>query len=449
MRFDPLRVVHVRLDEPLVPLEDDGSGRGVYAVFWSGDVPLGDLYLAPQQLPVGTAQLSSLAAGATAEALTELVLDGATGPGTRPGPPAESSDDRWSTLRAVTRPLSKLRERQPVAPLVSDGVSVVVCTRDRPRQVQASLESVLRSTTAPKEIVVVDNAPDRPAGAAAIRAIPGVTYVPEPRPGLSVARNTGIAHCTGDVIAFTDDDAEVHPGWIAALEPAFADPDVMAVTGLVLPAALDTEAQVAFERFVGGFNRGYRPRTYDESFVARTRARGVPVWEMGAGANMAVRRRAFELVGPFDVRLGAGAAGCSEDTELWYRLLAEGWKCRYEPSAVVFHHHRSEVTALERQAFDYLRGHTAALWVQFARYRHWGNVRRAVLTLPPSLTGRLARHVLVSSPLERRVARAELAGHLAGLTMVGLAAPARLAASSCPPGPAAPDRTGTTPCDCS
>jgi GT2 family glycosyltransferase len=183
--------------------------------------------------------------------------------------------------------------------------------------------------------------------------------------------------------------------------------------------------------------------------VARTRARGMPVWDIGAGANMAVRRRAFELVGPFDVRLGAGAAGCSEDTELWYRLLAEGWKCRYEPTAVVFHHHRSETTALEEQAFHYLRGHTAALWVQFARSRHWGNVRRAVLTLPPSLAGRLARHVLVSSALERRVARAELAGHLAGLTMVGLAAPVRPAARRCPPGPAAPHGTGTTPCDCS
>jgi len=125
------------------------------------------------------------------------------------------------------------------------------------------------------------------------------------------------------------------------------------------------------------------------------------------------------------VRLGAGAAGCSEETELWYRLLAEGWTCRY--AAVVFHHHRPDVAALERQVFDYMRGHTAALWVQFSRYRHWGNVRRALLTLPPSLAGRLVRHVLVGSALERRVAVAALAGHVAGLTLVGFAAPRPLA----------------------
>ena len=413
MKFRPLRVVHMQLDEPLLALEDDGTGRGVYAVFWYGDVPLGDRYLAPEHLPVATAELTSMAANAAAGALAALLHDDGATPG--------AGDARLATLAGVRKPLATLRDRQPL-PHIMSGVSVVVCTRDRPRDLEACLESLLRSDTSPKEIVVVDNAPERPSAAEVIRRIPGVTYVAEPRPGLSAARNAGIAHCTGEVIAFTDDDALVHPGWIGAVEPPFADPRVMAVTGLVLPAALDTPAEVAFERFLGGFNRGFRPRTFDQDFFTATQHRGVPVWRLGAGANMAIRRRAFDLVGDFDLRLGAGAAGCSEDTEFWYRLLAEGWHCRYEPRAVVFHHHRSDMAALERQAFAYLRGHTAALWVQFSRYRHWGNVRRALLTLLPSLTGRLVRHLLVGTAIERRIVAAELAGHLAGMTMVRSAA---------------------------
>ena len=88
---------------------------------------------------------------------------------------------------------------------------------------------------------------------------------------------------------------------------------------------------------------------------------------------MAFRREAFERVGLFDERLGAGAAGCSEDSELWYRLLAEGHQCRYAPTAVVFHYHRTHWEELRHQTYSYMRGHVAALFFQFDRYRHWGN----------------------------------------------------------------------------
>ena len=97
---------------------------------------------------------------------------------------------------------------------------------------------------------------------------------------------------------------------------------------------------------------------------------------------MALRRRAFELVGDFDERLGAGAAGCSEDSEFWYRLLAEGWLCRYEPTAVVYHYHRSDLNNLKQQAYQYMRGHVAALLVQFSKYGHWSNLRRLFVALP-------------------------------------------------------------------
>src|SRR5690606_24220581 len=149
-----------------------------------------------------------------------------------------------------------------------------------------------------------------------------------------------------------DDDVEVHPQWTRRLRRGFADPGVKAVTGLVLPAELETPSQVQFEKY-WSFHRGYIPRLYDAAFFERHRRWGVPAWEVGAGANMAFRRQVFEKVGLFDERLDAGAAGCSGDSEMWYRVLAEGHMCRYEPTAVVYHYHRREDEALKKQLRAY------------------------------------------------------------------------------------------------
>ena len=101
-------------------------------------------------------------------------------------------------------------------------------------------------------------------------------------------------------------------------------------------------------------------------------------------------------MGYFDERLGAGAAGCSEDSELWYRILAAGLRCRYAPEAVVFHTHRSDANGLSEQAFSYMRGHVSALLFQFDRYRHWGNIYRAFVSLPRYLMTLTYRSLKIS-----------------------------------------------------
>jgi GT2 family glycosyltransferase len=141
---------------------------------------------------------------------------------------------------------------------------------------------------------------------------------------------------------------------------------------------------------------------------------GVPVWRIGAGANMAFRREVFERLGGFDERLGAGAAGCSEDSEMWYRVLAAGHSCRYEPAAVVRHQHRADLDGVRRQSRAYLDGHVAALLVQYARHRDPGNLRRLLVALPRYYAGRALRSARRADPtllaelrgLARGVARA-------------------------------------------
>jgi GT2 family glycosyltransferase len=177
----------------------------------------------------------------------------------------------------------------------------------------------------------------------------------------------------------------VHPAWTKAIVRAFQDDGIMAVTGTVLPAELATAPQFAFQSEALGWElgfEGYEALDFDSKFFCDTMHLGVPVWRMGAGANMAFRRKAFDHVGLFDERLGAGTSGCSEDSELWYRLLVEGYRCRYDPSVVVSHFHRSDWPELAQQTYSYMRGHIAALLFQFDRYHHWGNVKRAFGVLP-------------------------------------------------------------------
>ena len=182
-----------------------------------------------------------------------------------------------------------------------------------------------------------------------------------------------------------------------------------------MPAELETESQVIFEWSYGYFGWGYRRRTFDEKFFQATKHLGVPVWLIGAGANMAFRREIFERVGNFEERLGAGASGCSEDSEMWYRILAEGWMCQYEPAAVVFHYHRRELEGLNEQIYQYMRGHVTALLVQFAKYQHWGNLTRLFCILPVHYLKTFFGSLFKGYQLKYRTCFSEILGCFAGI----------------------------------
>jgi GT2 family glycosyltransferase len=293
-------------------------------------------------------------------------------------------------------------------------VSVVVCTRDRPTDLARCLDALAASSRAPEEVIVIDNSPSTSAARDIVGARPGVRYVPAAEPGLSHARNVGVANSTGDLIVFTDDDVLVAPTWLERLVAPFADAGVDAVMGLVLPVELETPAQVVFER-LGGLGRGFRCCDYGYDWYTSHRRHGVPVWTIGAGASMGLRRRVLARLGGFDERLGAGAAGCSEDSEMWYRILASGGRCFYEPSAVVWHRHRREMAELQSQLYAYMRGHVTGLLVQYETTQDKGNLWRLVIELPRHY---LAQSILaISHPSDPRgrLLPAEITGCAAGI----------------------------------
>ncbi len=267
--------------------------------------------------------------------------------------------------------LANLRDRfaalsltQPVE--TSDGLdvslTVVICTRDRPEGLRQTLASLARQSDSGFEVMVVDNSHD---GAVA-RTLVGfqglrMRCCHEPVPGLSRARNRGLSEVRSELIAWIDDDEVADPDWVAWIKRGFAFPDRPdAVTGLMLPAELETDAQVNFERY-GGFNKGRgiepvpllagRPSVFDPLY---------PLPAFGAGGNMAFRTERLRAIGGFDNRLGAGTlTHGGEETRALSLLLENGSMILYWPPAITWHYHRRTDEALEKQFFGYSAGLTA------------------------------------------------------------------------------------------
>lgn len=238
-------------------------------------------------------------------------------------------------------------DRHPTWPTVS----VVLCTKDRPDDLRQALDS-LRRARGIHELIVVDNAPSNDATKRVVEAFGDVIYVVEPIQGLDRARNRGFAESTGEVVAYTDDDVEVDPGWPEVLAAAFAqDPQVVAVTGLVTPLELVTEAQEWFER-LGGFGKGFERSWQHRDLTDPNDVGGrfLGAGQFGTGANMAFRRARLIELGGFDPALDVGTpTGGGGDLNMMFESLHHGGVLVYEPAAVVRHRHRRTVKELEQQ----------------------------------------------------------------------------------------------------
>ncbi|MFN8467352.1 MAG: glycosyltransferase [Caldilineaceae bacterium] len=229
-------------------------------------------------------------------------------------------------------------------------VSVIVCTRNRPKNLAGCLAALQQQRCPPGEIIVVDNAPadERTRETAAAWS---VRYVREDRAGLDFARNCGFRAAMHPIVAYVDDDARPAPDWVAVLAAAFAKNQVAAVTGNVAPAELATDAQCLFEWDYGGMRHGFERWLFRRDLLSTTEL----LWAnlCGVGTNMAFRRQVLVELGGFDPALDVGGpAGGGGDLELFHRLVAAGYSLLYEPAAIVWHIHRRDRAGLRRQLFD-------------------------------------------------------------------------------------------------
>ena len=199
--------------------------------------------------------------------------------------------------------------------------SVVIPTHDRPDTLPLAVRSAARQVPPPLEIVVVDDASEPAADAAALHRVAGdvpVRVVRREEPGgASVARNTGLQAAAGEWVAFLDDDDLFLPGKLAAVADLLdQEPD----TDLVYHQAL-----------IKMVKEGVSYRTAPKDLTgAGDPFRDLLVGNYVGGTPMVVVRRSAALAaGGFDPALLS-----QEDYDLWLRMAREGARFRYLPLAL-------------------------------------------------------------------------------------------------------------------
>ncbi len=212
-------------------------------------------------------------------------------------------------------------------------VSAVICTRNRPDKIGASIEMVLANTYTHFDLTIIDQSTTDETETL-VRTIASrdsrLRYQRMNTAGLSRAYNQGITATTGDTLVFTDDDCLAPADWIDNIVAAFAkEPDGELLYGQVLAAYPEAGGDKLTPILVIT-----KPERLD-------RKNGFRVF--GMGANFAARRSLFNRIGLFDVALGGGGPlKSSQDFDLAYRAYRHGAVTLLRPEVVMRHDGRRE-----------------------------------------------------------------------------------------------------------
>ncbi|MEM7028485.1 MAG: glycosyltransferase [Chloroflexota bacterium] len=228
-------------------------------------------------------------------------------------------------------------------------------------------------------------------------------------------RNLGIQEARNPIIAFLDARSCPDRAWAKSMVQSFAKPDVMAVTGLVLPGVLETKSQIQFEFDYPGWHPTFTRRLIHRNALTSKRTkqktdaylkwlwRGTLtdaelLWanQFGSGLNMAFRREIFDQVGVFETGLQDAYTDTNScDYEIMHRIVMSGHSLIYEPNALIWHTFPKDDDALKQLIY-----HRAYAFISYLRFccRNRTLRRRAFLKFmifewcQQRLIGQLLRH---------------------------------------------------------
>ncbi|MBU2740816.1 glycosyltransferase [Acidithiobacillus thiooxidans] len=113
-------------------------------------------------------------------------------------------------------------EKENCNQTVAGNLGVCICTRNRPDELERCLLSVLACGKEVNEIIVSDDSTDTRTAEMIRLKFPVAKYVTGPKKGLGANRNCAIDSASSMYLIFLDDDSEIDPGFVAAVDELVA-----------------------------------------------------------------------------------------------------------------------------------------------------------------------------------------------------------------------------------
>lgn len=211
-------------------------------------------------------------------------------------------------------------------------ITVVVCTYNGSATLRECLDGMARLRYPNFEVIVIDDGSTDDSHVIA-RAY-DVRLVRTENRGLSRARNLGMELATGEIIAYTDDDAYPDPDWLYYLAHGFLTTSFAAIGGPNLPPAGDGIVAEAVANAPGGPTH---------VLLSDREAEHIP------GCNMAFRTEQLRMLGGFDPQFRTAG----DDVDICWRIQAAGWRVGFHAAALVWHHRRKSLRAFWKQQTGY------------------------------------------------------------------------------------------------
>ncbi|MBF6567423.1 MAG: glycosyltransferase [Candidatus Binataceae bacterium] len=201
-------------------------------------------------------------------------------------------------------------------------LSIIIATCERPESLARLIDSLVPQLNPNRQLLIAENGSTRKSAVPHLPA--NAIHIYQRTPGKCRVQNLALTQAQGDVLIFLDDDLIVAPDYLDQVELFFVThPEFAAMKGRVL-AAQDPVKLL-------GEHAVYLDLPLVDHGEKVVEVRGV------LGVNMAFRAAVIATVGSFDERLGPGAAGHEEETEMSARIRHAEFRIGYAPRAIVYH----------------------------------------------------------------------------------------------------------------